>query len=168
MGIEFYIALLSIFIIGIVLGAAIIFIFRRTMVVRQFRIAERKAARTIAEASLKSKEMLREAKQEAEKARSAAEAEYRDRRSELQRQENRLSQKTENLERKLDSVEQRERNTANKEGEIESMRTHLDEIRNRQLKQLELISGMSSAEAKQALSEAMELEMQEEASRRIR
>jgi len=168
MGTVYYIALISIFVIGIIVGGVAIFFFRKTMVNRQLRIAERKASRMVSEAGAKSKDMLREAKQEADKAVTAAGAEYRERRAELQRQENRLSQKSESLERKLENVEHRERNLSNKEKEIESTRAHLEELKNRQLKQLELISGMSSAEAKQALSEAMEVEMREEASQRLR
>ncbi|GAH87079.1 unnamed protein product, partial [marine sediment metagenome] len=126
------------------------------------------AARMIAESRLESKNVLSEAKQEAEKTKSAAEADYRERRSQLQNQENRLAQKTESLERKLEGLEHRERNMDNKEKRIESIRTQLEEVRNRQLKQLELISGMSTAEAKQTLLETMEVEIQEEASRRLR
>ncbi|GAI23891.1 unnamed protein product, partial [marine sediment metagenome] len=94
-------------------------------------------------------------------------AEYRERRAELQRQESHLSQKGETLERKLEGVEQRERSLTNKEREVESIRSHLKETRDKQVKQLELISGMSSAEAKQSLIEAMEVELQEETSRRL-
>ena len=65
-------------------------------------------------------------------------------------------------------MEQRERDLAKKEKETESIRAHLGELRDRQLKQLELISGMSSAEAKEKLHEAVEVEMREEASRRLR
>ncbi len=168
MGIEFYVALVSIFVIGVIFGGMSVFFLRRMMINRQLRAAQRKAARTVAEARIESKEVLREAKEEAERTKSVAEAEYRERRSELQRLESRQSAKTETLERKLEGVERRERNLANKEKEIESIRAHLGEVRDRQLKQLELISGMSSAEAKQALFENVEIEMQGEASRRIR
>lgn len=168
---EVGIALLAIFfsfIIGVIFGGMAAFLSRRLMLNRQMRIAERKAARMVAEARVEAKGVLHEAKQEAEKVKSLAEAESRERRSELQRQESRLSQKAETLERKLEGVEHRERNLASKEKEIESMHAHLRETRNKQLKQLELISGMSSDEAKQALIEAMETEMQEETSRRLR
>ncbi len=169
MGIEFYyyIALVSIFVIGVIFGGMAVFFFRRMVINRQLRIAQRKAARTVAEAKIESKEVLREAKEEVEKIKSVAEAEHRERRSELQRQESRLSAKTETLERKLEGVEQRERSLANKEKEIESVHAHLGEVRDKQLKQLELISGMSSVEAKQALLENMEIEMRGEASRRL-
>lgn len=168
MGIEYYLALVSSFIIGLAAGGGVIFFARRMLINRQLRIAERKAARMVAESRLESKNTLSEAKQEAEKIKSAAEADYRERRSQLQNQENRLAQKTEGLERKLDGLEHRERNLDNQEKKTESIRTQLVEVKNRQLKQLELISGMSSAEAKQALLETMAVEIQEEASRRLR
>jgi len=163
-----YITLVSMFVIGIIAGGVVVFFARRMLINRQIRIAERRAARMVAEARLESKNVLSEAKQEAEKTKSAAEADYRERRSQLQNQENRLVQKTESLERKLEGLEHRERNLGNQEKKIESTRSQLEEVRNRQLKQLELISGMSSAEAKQTLLETMEVEIQEEASRRLR
>ena len=168
MGIEFYIALVSIFVIGVILGGGAVFLFRRMVINRQLRVAQRKAARTVAEAKNEARDVLHEARQEAERIKSAAEAEHRERRSELQRQESRVSAKAETLERKLEGVEHRERNLASKEKEIESIRAHLGEVRDRQIKQLELISGMSSAEAKQTLLETLEVEMQGEASRRVR
>ncbi len=167
MGIESILAIFFSFVIGVVFGGMAIFLFRRMMVNRQLRIAQRRASKITAEASAESKNTLNEAKQEAEKIKSAADAEYRERRTELQRQESRLSQKTESLEHKLEGVEQRERNLANKEKEIASIRSELGEIRNRQLKQLELISGMSTAEAKQIFLDTVETEMQNETSRRL-
>lgn len=167
-GIMYYLAVVFAFLIGIIAGGVVVFFARRMLINRQIRIAERKAARMVAEARLESKNVLSEAKQEAEKTKSAAEADYRERRSQLQNQENRLAQKTESLERKLEGLEHRERNLGNQEKKIESTRTHLEELRNRQLRQLELISGMSGAEAKQTLLETMEGEIQEEASRRLR
>ena len=168
MGIDIVLVYVSSFIVGIVLGGAVVFFFRRMVINRQLRIAQRRAARTVAEARLEAKDVLREAKEESEKAKTTAAAEYRDRHAELQRQENRLSSKTDSLERRLEGVEQRERNLANKEKGIESIRANLTEVRDRQLKQLELISGMSSNEAKEALLERIEDEMQEETSRRLR
>nr|MBC8477244.1 DUF3552 domain-containing protein [Dehalococcoidia bacterium] len=156
------------FVIGAVFGGMAAFIFRRVMFNRQIRIAERKAAKMIAEARDESRVVLNDAQEEARKAKASVDAEYRERRSELQRQENRLIQKIENLDRKLESVEQRERGMAGKEKEIESIRGQLGEVRDRQLKQLELISGLSSAEARQQLLDAMQGEMAQETARRLR
>jgi len=171
MGID-VIVILAIFfaalIVGVALGGMATFLFRRAMFNRQIRIAERKAGKMMAEARDEAKVVLSDAQDEAKRIKTSVEAEHRERRGELQRQENRLSQKTENLDRKLEGVEQRERSLAGKEKEIESVRTQLGELRSKQLKQLELISGMSSAEAKQTLVEAMEVEMEQETSRRLR
>lgn len=156
------------FVIGVVFGGMAIFLFRRMMVNRQIRLAQRKAAKIEAEANEEAKKTLNEAKREVDKTKSAADADYRERRSELQRQENRLSQKTEALDRKLEGAEQRERNLTNKEKEITSVRNELDEIRAKQLKQLEMISGMSTAEAKKLFLDAIETEMEKETSRRLR
>jgi ribonuclease Y len=155
------------FVIGVVFGGMAAFISRRFMFNRQIRIAERKAARMMAEARNEAKAVLQDAQGEAKRTKTTGETEYRERRSELQRQEGRLAQKAETLERKLEGVEQRERNLATKEKEVDSTRTHLGELKGRQLKQLELISGMSSAEARQTLLEAMEVEIQQETSRRL-
>ena len=156
------------FVIGVVFGGMAIFLFRRFSVNRQIRLAQRKAAKIEAEANEEAKKTLNEAKREVDKTKAAADADYRERRSELQRQENRLSQKTEALERKLEGVEQRERNLANKEKDIASVRSELDEIRAKQLKQLEMISGMSTAEAKKIFLDTIEAEMEEETTRRLR
>ena len=159
---------ISSFIIGVVLGGMIVFFFRRMAINRQLRAAQRKAARTLAEARVEARDVVEQAREDAEKAKATAETDYRERRSELQRQENRLLSKTENMERKLESVAQRERGLTTKEKTLETTKAQLEEARNKQLKELELISGMSSNDAKEALLERMEVEMQEEASRRLR
>ncbi len=165
------VALLAIFfsfIIGVVFGGMAAFLSRRVMFNRQIRIAERKAARIIGDTREEAKKVLSEAREETSKIKTAADTEYRERRSEVQRQENRLLQKNETLDRKLEGVEQRERGMANKEKEIDSVRNQLVETKNKQLQQLELISGLSSNEAKEQLVEAMETEMRQETSRRLR
>ena len=164
----YYIAIVFSFIIGLVAGGLGFFVARRVVFNRQIRVAERKAAKMVADARNESKDVLQQAQEEAKRVKNAADTDYRDRRNELQRQENRLSQKNETLDRKLEGVEQRERNLNNKEKEIESVRGQLVELKDKQLKQLETISGMSSTEAKKTLLDAMEVEMQQEASRRLR
>jgi ribonucrease Y len=163
----YYIALVSVFVIGTILGIGLALFIRRMIISRQMRIAERKAARIIADAEVRSKAIANEAKQEIDKIRVSAENEQRERRVEIQRQENRLSQKLESLEHKLESVENRERNLTNKEKSIDTTRTELEGIKVKQLKQLEQISGLTTAEAKQQLLDAVESEMKEEASRRL-
>ena len=164
-------ALLAIFfsfVIGAIFGGMLLLLSRRIIFNRQLRIAERKAAKMVADARNEAKDVLSQAQEESKRVKSTADNEYRERRSELQKQENRLNQKNETLDRKLEGVDQRERNMVNKEKEIEATRNQIVELKDKQMKQLEIISGMSSGEAKQNLLDAMEVEMQHEAARRLR
>jgi ribonucrease Y len=161
------IAIFFTFVIGIVFGGMAAFLWRRIMFNRQLRIAERKAARMVSEARTEARELLQQAQEEAKRLKATADSDYRERRADLQRQENRLNQKNETLDRKLESVDQRERNLVNKEKEIDNTRNQLGELKDKQLKQLELISGLSSNEAKQMLLDAMEIELRQESSRRL-
>ncbi len=168
MGIASVLAIFFSFAIGVIFGGMAAFLSRRMVFNRQLRLAERKAAKMLIEARNEVKGIVHEAQEEAKEIRASVETEYRERRVELQRQENRVAQKGENLERKLEAVEQRERSLTSKEKEIDSIRSQVGELKDRQLKQLELISGLSSAEARQTLLEAMEVEIQQETSRRLR
>ncbi|MBI4267362.1 MAG: ribonuclease Y [Chloroflexi bacterium] len=163
-----YVALVMTFLIGLIAGGVVVYFVRRMIINRQLRNAQKKAARTIAEARIEAKDIVIKAKEEIDKTRATTDTEYRERRSELQRQENRLASKIESLDRRLEGLDQRERNITNKEKSLEAIRVDLDEIKGKQVKQLEVIASMSSDEAKQALLEKLESELQEETSRRIR
>ena len=157
----------SILIVGIVLGGAVVFFFRRMAVNRLLRVTQRKTNRTIIEARDEAKKIVDQSRVEAEKIRTSADAEYRERRMELQRQENRLLSKTENLERKLESIGQRERALANKEKSIDTVRAQIEETKEKELKQLGIVSGMSTEQAKEILLQSVESEMKDEAARRL-
>jgi ribonuclease Y len=86
----------------------------------------------------------------------------------MQRLESRLTSRTEAVERKLESLEQRERNLNNKEKGVDAIRSELAELKGKELKQLEVVSGMSNAEARQMLLERVEAELKDEAARRLR
>jgi ribonucrease Y len=162
-----YIAIGFAFIIGLIVGVVALFFFRRVLFTRQVRIAERKAVKMVSDARNEAKDLLQQAQEEIKRNRAAADNDYRERKNELQKQENRLTQKNETLDRKLESVEQRDRNLVNKEKEIENIKAQATEIHDKQLKQLEAISTLSSSEAKQMLLDAMEVELSHEASRRL-
>ena len=152
------------FILGIVLG----YFARQLQANQQLRSAQNEAKRLLSEATEKHEKMLVEARNEAIKVRAAAEADSRQRRAELQRLERRFNQKEEKLERKLEFAERRERDLANKETELDNIKLQLEELHAKQVSELELISGMSSNEAKQRLLQEVEDEIREDASRRVR
>jgi ribonuclease Y len=156
------------FIIGGIFGAMALFISRGMLINRQLRLVQKKASKVLAEANLEAKDVLHEAKREAEKTRSSSTAELNERRAELQRQESRVTQKGETLERKLESLDSRERGLTDKEKQIEDIQAQLEDVKKQELKQLEMVSNMTSEEAQKSLLEIMELELQQESSRRIR
>ena len=83
MGIDVVLGIFFAFAIGSVFGAMAAFLLRRTMMHRQLRIAERKAARLLTDARVESKNIVNDAKREADKTKYELEAEYKERRSEV-------------------------------------------------------------------------------------
>ncbi|NLE90569.1 MAG: DUF3552 domain-containing protein, partial [Dehalococcoidales bacterium] len=155
------------FIIGVVFGAMAMFLSKGMMAARQATLAKKEAAQIIAEAKAEAKEYLREAKKEADREKTLADGEIRERRSEIQRQENRIAQKETTLERKLEEAERREQNMEEKNRQIEEIKTDIEKIKQDQVKHLEQVAQMSSAEAKTELFDRMEKEMQSETARRL-
>ena len=153
---------------GMVGGGIAVIIVWRKITGRRISAAQKEVEGLLAEAQTKYKETLLEAKEEGIKIKSQAEQEIRERRAELHRQERRISQKEENLDKKSEGLERRERGIVNKEKEIDSLRDQLQEIKQKQIQQLELISRISSEEAKELLIKAVEDEAKEDVSRRIR
>jgi ribonuclease Y len=135
---------------------------------RRFREAEKKADSLIAEAREKKQQILLDATDEAMKARAAIQGDYKERRNELQRAEKRLTQKEEQLERKLEAVEHRESSLSARELELEALKADIKALKDKEIEQLERISGMASSEAKEMLLRAVEGEISQETARRLR
>jgi len=152
---------------GTALGGAVAFLVWRMVVGRRIRAAQSEIEALLTDAQTKHKEAILEAKEEALKIKSQAESEIRERRAELQRHEKRISQKEENLDKKSDALERREHGILAKEKEAEDLHSHLQELKHKQIQQLELISRISSDEAKELLIKAVEDEVREDVARRI-
>ncbi|MFC2058411.1 ribonuclease Y, partial [Chloroflexota bacterium] len=133
---------------------------------RRVQLAEKDAARILADAKTKQKELLLEVKEEGIRIKNEAETEVRERRSELHRQDRRLAQKEENLDRKTE--ERRERSLGSREKEIEKARAQAEDLKKKEVHQLELISGMSTSEAKESLLAAVEVEVRDDMAQRFR
>jgi ribonuclease Y len=155
-------------IVTLVVGGAIGFLIRNIIMARSIRLARRDAVKVLEDATTKQKEMLLEAKEEALKIKAEVESETRGRRAELHRQERRIAQKEENLDRKTEGIERRERSLSAKEKEMEKSLSQLEEFKKKQVHQLELISGMSTSEAKEHLLAAVEAETRQDMAKRIR
>ena len=158
---------------GVALAAfAVGYFVRKSLAEARITSAEAEAKKILDEAEkdaeAKKREAIVEAKEEVLKLRNDIERENRERRSELQRLERRLVQKEETLDRKVDSIEKKEENLNRKEAEIDATKAQLTAIYNRQVTELERISGMTSEEAKQILLSDIEKEIQHEAALMIK
>ena len=163
--------------IAIFLITAIVFTFvgvliRKKIAESKLKSAENEAKRILemakVEAENNKKEEIFKAKEEILSARKDLDEEIRERRGEVQQQERRLIQKEENLEKKLDLVEKKEKDLSDKDKELETKRNELDEIAEKQMAELQKISGLSSEEAKQRLLSELEKTMTAEKAALIR
>ncbi|HEY50111.1 MAG TPA: ribonuclease Y [Dehalococcoidia bacterium] len=160
--------LIPIIIVMLLIGVAVGFLIRHFIMARRLQKAEQDAANILDEAVTKQKEILIEAKEESLKMKADVESEIRSRRSELHRQERRISQKEENLDRKIEAHERREHSLTAKENEVTKSLAQLEEFKKKQVHQLELISGMSTTEAKEVLLTTVEEECRQDLAQRIR
>jgi ribonuclease Y len=153
---------------GLAVGATGSYFVRRLMGGRRYQAAQSDASRILEEAKEQSRAALLEAKEESLKARSAGEADLRERRSELQRTERRISAREENAERRANNLERRERSLAQKEESAEQIQSELDELREKELRKLEVISELTRSEAEKLLMSRAEDEIQHDLARRYR
>lgn len=128
--------------------------------------AEEKA-REIKDAAIKEAVTLKkEAKLEAQEAalrtKNDVDREVKERRSEVQRYEKRVLSKEENLDRKMETLEKKESKLNAKEAELDKLRQQTEEMHDKQLKELEKISGLTSEEAKEYLLKTVEDEVKHE------
>lgn len=154
--------------IAVFLIAAIIFTFvgmflRKKAAESKMKSAESEAQRIIEmankDAENRKKEEIFKAKEEIMNARKDLDAEIRERRGEVQVQEKRIMQKEENLEKKMDSLEKREKDLIRKGEELEGKKNEVLETLNKQIEELQRISGLSQEEAKQHLLSEVEKQL---------
>ncbi|MEX1103690.1 MAG: ribonuclease Y [Dehalococcoidia bacterium] len=153
---------------GLAVGIAVGYYARRQVTGTSLQQAEEQANRVLAEAESKTKETILEAKEEALQIRNAAEAEIRERRNELGRSEQRLSSKEENLDRKLETIDRRDEVVRAREAEVDAIRAEADSLRQRQVEEFERISSLTREQAREQLMAAVEVEIRDDASRRVR
>jgi ribonuclease Y len=104
------------------------------------------------------KETVLEAQEEVHKLRSEFDKESRERRNELTKSEKRLLQKEESLDKKTENIAQKEELLDKKVKEAQKTRDDLGEMYQKQVAELENISGMTVDEAKNLLVEKVEHE----------
>ncbi|NLC76093.1 MAG: ribonuclease Y [Clostridia bacterium] len=164
---DIFWAYLLIGIIILIIGVAAGYLIRKYLSEAKIASAEEAAAKIIEEAQkdaeAKKREAILEAKEEVHRLRNEVERENRERRNELQRLERRLVQKEETLDRKSEAIERKEDNLHRKEIELEELRANLTQVYEKQVAELERLSGLTSEEAKTLLLKSIEEEIKHEA-----
>ena len=159
-------------IICLVIGILAGYIIRKTLGEKTIGGAEQTAKNLILDAENKAenikKEIALKAKEDALKYKDEAEKEIKSRRNELSKTENRLNQKEESIDKKLDNIERKEQSNTAKEQNITRKQKDLDELHQKQVAELEKISGDTRDEAKEILLQQVESEIRVEASQLIR
>ncbi|MFZ5966525.1 MAG: ribonuclease Y [Bacillota bacterium] len=115
------------------------------------------------DAETSKKEILLEAKEEVHKLRNEFERESRERRNEIQRLERRILQKEETLDRKSDNLEKKDELLNRKIKDIHEKDEQIEQLYQRQVEELERISGLTSEDAKNLLLSGVEKEVRHEA-----
>lgn len=164
--------LIAIAVVGILLGLVIGINYRKRVAEAKIGVAEDKAVKIVEdakkEAEAKKKEILLEAKEESIKSKNELEREVRERRNELSRTERRLVQKEESLDRKADSYERKEEVLNGKIEELEKQKADVQALHDKQLEELERISGLTREEAKSYLLNTIENDVRHEAAIMVR
>jgi len=171
--------IIGVALLAIVIGSCIGFFVRKRFAESKIEIAEEASKKVLERAKKESETIKKEArlqvKEDLYKAKADFEKETRERRLEIHDLEKRMAQREENLDKKVELLDQkeanhskRERNIATKEKESLEKEKELQDTLVKQRQQLEMISGMSSDDAKKTLMQSMEDEAKHDAAKTIR
>ncbi len=158
-------------IIATVLISGVIFtsigiIIRKKIAESKISGAENEAKRLLElakkEAENIKKEEIFKAKEEIMQARNELDKEIRERRGELQAQEKRLIQKEENLDKRSDNFEKKEKEIEKRIQDLERRKNTLQELENKELEELQRISGLTEEEAKNTILSELDKQMTNE------
>lgn len=153
-------------ILGIIIGIIAGYFIRRYIGEGKINNAEELAKKIMEDAvrdgeTIK-KEHLLEAKEEIHKSRNEIEREIRERRNEIQKLERRILNKEETIDRKSESIEKKEELIAKKNLELEAKESSINELYERQILELERLSGLTTEEAKELLLQGIRNEVAHE------
>ena len=146
--------------------------YRKKVYESKIGTAEEKSREIIDEAlkvaETKKREALLEAKEESLRTKNEAEREAKERRAEIQRMERRVMNREENLDKKSEALEKKEASLAAKEEALTARKRETEELYNKELQELERISGLTSEQAKEYLLKSVEEDVKHDTARMIK
>ena len=119
-------------------------------------------------AETKKREALLEAKEESIKTKNELEKETRERRAELQRYERRVLNKEENVEKKSEALEKKEASLSSKEDSLNKKHKEVEALYEKEIQELEKISGYTSEQAKEYLLKTVEDDVKHDTAKMIK
>ena len=145
---------------------------RKKIAESKIQSAENEAKRLIEnikiEAENLKKEELIKAKEEVLQIRNDLDLEIKERRGDIQAQERRLIQKEENLEKRVSAYDSKEKELERKLADNEQKRQDLEKVYEKQMEELQRISGLTQEQAKQQLLSDLDKEISQEKAQLIR
>ena len=149
---------------GLVIG----YLIRHLVASRKVTLAESKAEAVLADSRSKSQDILLEAKNNAFKILEEAKKEEKERNSQLSRIENLLTRKESELEQKAKELSSEKETLKLKTVELVALKSELEQSREKQLKELERVSGLDREKAKIELVAKTEEEYKDDLYKRMR
>ena len=150
-------------ILGIVIGIIAGYFIRRYISEGKIKNAEELAKKIIEDSEREGealkKELQLEAKEEIHKSRNELEKEIRERRNEVQKLERRVLHKEETIDRKAETIEKKEEQVYKKTKYLEDKEVSINEIYEKQIMELERLSGLTTEEAKELLLDGIRKEI---------
>ena len=141
-----------IFLISAVIFTFVGFFLRKKIAESRIQSAEQEAEKIISDAKVEAENLKKEeiikSKEEILQLRNDLDKEIKERRGEIQLQEKRLIQKEENLEKRTSIFEGKEKDLERKFTENEKKRQELDEMYDREVQELQRISGLTRRTSK--------------------
>ena len=154
--------------IGLGIGAVVMYVIMNSRLKSVQHDVDTEQARLLEEAQIKVKQIELAAKDEAIRVRDVAEAESAKRRAEWQREEERLSRKREDLDQKLERVDQRDRKSNQRQGQLDKLAADLEKKNAQIVTELERVAGLSLAEGKKELLHMVEADARADMAKTIR
>lgn len=146
--------------------------YRKKVYESKIGSAEEKSREIIDEAlkvaETKKREALLEAKEESLRTKNEAEREAKERRAEIQRMERRVMNREENLDKKSEALEKKEASLVSKEEALTARKRETEELYQKELQELERISGLTSEQAKEYLLKSVEDDVKHDTARMIK
>jgi ribonuclease Y len=146
--------------VGIVTG----YFLRKYQIVGKANVIEAKIARSLEDSKAKEKEIILEAKSKAMEIIEQAKKNEQEFRNQIIKIEERLSRREQDLEKRFLDIDKSRHELVKKKEEMVKTHEELKQMRQKQVEQLQKISGLSLEEAKKVLLEATEKNMKEELS----